>query len=97
MKARFTFFILFLFLHSLEGIHAQTGYGRSVVPLKPQSPLFGKDIVVNDSSTQDQRNVVICSAFNGWLYCVYSHQVNNLPYLTALISKDAGLTWEIIA
>jgi len=86
MKTLFTLFVLTLFFLSMEGIQAQNGLlGGSAFPLKSQSSLFGKDIVINDSSTQDQHNVVICSAFNGWLYCVYSHQVNNLPYLTALI------------
>jgi hypothetical protein len=64
--------------------------------LKPQSPLFGKDIVIHDSSSQNQRQVAVCSVFNGWLYCVYSYiDPYGTASVTILRSEDTGLTWKI--
>ena len=101
MKTRLTFFVLILFLLSIEGIHAQYGFlGGSAVPTKPLSPLFGKDIVIYDSATENQAQVKICSAFNGWLYAVFTHfytkQHCNCPSSTILKSVDNGITWSII-
>jgi hypothetical protein len=99
MKTRLTFFVLILFFLSLEGIRAQSGlFGGSAVPLQPQSPLFGKDIVIHDSSSQNQRQVVICSAFNGWLYAAYTYfnTEYNMPAFEILKSVDNGITWTLI-
>jgi len=98
MKTRRTFFILAFFIISLEGIHAQTGLGEKGVPLKPQSPLFGKDIVIHDSSSQNQRQVKICSAFNGWLYAAYEYftpKYGGREAIEILKSVDNGITWNI--
>ncbi len=95
MKTRFTLFAFLLLC--ITGLNAQTGFfGGSVVPLKPQSPLFGKDIVINDSSSQDQRTVAICSAFNGWLYAAYSHSQPDQGYISVLRSVDNGISWNVI-
>ena len=97
MKARLTFFVLFLLF--LTGLNAQPGLpGSSVIPLKPQSPLFGKDIVINDSSSQNQRQVAICSAFNGWLYAVYTYfnTTYNCPAIKIFKSIDNGIIWTKI-
>ena len=97
MKSRFILFV-FLLLCFTE-LNAQTGsVDGTVVPLKPQSPLFGKDIVIHDSSSQNQRHAAICSAFNGWLYAVYSYF--NIPWqgqaFEILKSVDNGITWNEI-
>jgi len=95
MKARLTFIALLLLF--LTGLNAQTGFlGRSEGPLKPQSPLFGKDIVLNAQPIQNQRNLAVCSAFNGWLYAIYSYNNGNQPYVTFLRSTDDGITWDIV-
>ena len=74
MKAFITFSVLLLIL-SLNRLNAQTGLpGNSVIPLKPQSPLFGKDIVINDQPDQDQHKVALCYAFNGWLYAAVTYK-----------------------
>jgi len=100
MKLRFTFIIsliLFLSLLCSVGIYAESGlFGRPTVPLKPESPLFGKDIVINDQPSQDQRNFSVCSAFNGWLYAVHSHYVGLQSYVTFLRSEDHGMTWAVL-
>jgi hypothetical protein len=67
-----------------------------VVPFKPQSPLFGKDIVIQDTSDRDQRNVAICSAFNGWLYAVYSYPIGIEQAIAVLRSIDNGINWELL-
>jgi len=99
MKARFTYFVLLLFFISINGLHAQSGLlGRPVVSFQPNgSPLFGKDIVINDQPNQDQRTVALCSAFNGWLFSVYSYVNNtyNVPCFTIMKSIDNGISWTV--
>jgi hypothetical protein len=101
MKARFTYFVLLLFFISINGLHAQNGtFGGSVLPLQPNgSPLFGKDIVIMDSSSQNQSRVVICSAFNGWLYAAYEYfnpLYGGREAFAVLKSIDNGITWNVI-
>jgi hypothetical protein len=101
MKTLVSFFIFIFFLTSIGGVNAQTVfYGGSGIPLKPQSPSFANDIVIHDSLTQNQRQVKICSAFNGWLYAVYTNHYSkyqcNCPGITILKSIDNGITWNII-
>jgi len=80
----------------MEGIHAQHEYRGTATPFKPQSPLFGKDIIINDSPTQNQRQLVLCSAFNGWLFAEYSYTDpnNHSPAATVMKSIDNGYTWS---
>jgi hypothetical protein len=72
--------------------------GGEMVPLKPQSPLFGKDIVIYDQPEQNQKNVAVCSAFNGWLYAAYTYDsiISSWPYtfINLLRSTDNGLSWS---
>jgi hypothetical protein len=60
--------------------------------------LFGKDIVIHDSTTQNQRQVAVCSAYNGWLYAVYSYfnTYYNGAAIIVLKSVDNGITWSKI-
>jgi hypothetical protein len=95
MKARLTFIALLLLF--LTGLNAQTGFlGRSEGPLKPQSPLFGKDIVIHDQPDRNQRNLAVCSAFNGWLYAAYSYSQPDQGYISILRSIDNGISWNVI-
>jgi hypothetical protein len=101
MKTVVQLIISVFLLITIGGIHAQTDFfGEPAYPLKPQSPLFANDIVIHDSSTQNQRQVKICSAFNGWLYAVYTNHYSeyqcNCPGITILKSTDNGITWSII-
>jgi Secretion system C-terminal sorting domain len=99
MKTRVTFFVLLLFVILMKGLNAQTGEpGSSVIPLKPQSPLFGKDIIINDLPNQNQRTVAICSAFNGWLFSIYTYvnDTYNFPAFTIMKSIDNGITWTVL-
>jgi hypothetical protein len=100
MKTKFTFFIFLLLLFSIQGTHAQTGlFGESSIPLKPQSALFGKDIIIYDSLNVDQEDVAVCSAFNGWLYAVvtyYDSIINNMPGFSLMRSTDSGITWTFL-
>jgi len=96
MKASFTFLVFFLLLFFFNDLNAQPGsFGGSKVPYQMnRSPLFGKDIVIDNQPTLDQRQVAVCSAFNGWLYEVYSY--NNIDVLASvriMRSKDNGITW----
>jgi len=98
MIGRIQIVIILLCSFSLNGVYAQSGlFGGPVAPLKPQSPLFGKDIVINDQPTQNQRQVVIRSAFNGWLFAEYSYtdQATQAPASTVMKSVDNGITWTV--
>ncbi|HNW75032.1 MAG TPA: T9SS type A sorting domain-containing protein [Bacteroidales bacterium] len=87
---------------SVPAIHllGQTSGAAGVdIPLQMNhSPLFGLDTYLNNQPLQDQRNVVVCSAFNGWLYAAYSYfnHTNFEAAFTVLRSKDSGVNWSII-
>ena len=82
---------------SVNGLFAQVDqFNYSSAPLKPTgSPLFGKDIVIHDLPDRDQRNIAVCSAFNGWLYAAYSYSTPNMPFIVFLRSIDNGITWNV--
>jgi hypothetical protein len=89
--------LLFLFLNELMAQHGPGNY--EAIPYKTGgSPLFGKDIVIDNLPDQDQRDVAICSAFNGWLYAVttYYDSINHIPISDILRSTDSGITWNLI-
>jgi len=98
MKRLFTLFTFLLL--SFIGLNAQTGFpgGLTVPSQSDKSPLFGFDTFINNQPQQNQRNIVICSAFNGWLYATYSYFDSNVfqDALTILRSKDNGVTWSVI-
>ena len=94
MNNKLTLLFLFLFFHVFSGF-SQSG----ILPLKSgNSVLFGQDVVIKDSSILNQRQVVICSAYNGWLYAAYSYiiQSTNMAALTLLKSIDNGNTWDVL-
>ncbi|HTX88385.1 MAG TPA: T9SS type A sorting domain-containing protein [Bacteroidales bacterium] len=73
--------------------------GSSMIPFKTvASPMFGKDIIINSSPEQNQRNVAVCSAYNGWLFSIYTYidSLSNFPFYAILKSVDNGLTWEVL-
>jgi len=56
--------------------------------------LFGSDIIINNQPIQNQRQVTICSAFNGWLFAEYMYNdIYNNAAVAVLKSIDNGLTW----
>lgn len=72
--------------------------GNPGVPANPltdsRSPIFGKDIVINDQPGQNQQGVAVCSAFNGWLYSAFSYNnTDNQTSVTIFRSTDNGITW----
>jgi len=83
----------------MEGIKSQTNnYYIHGLPLKSgNSVLFGKDIIINNDSTQNQQLVATCSAFNGWLYVAYTYYGTYLgdhyPFFVVMKSTDNGITW----
>ncbi|MDD4553609.1 MAG: T9SS type A sorting domain-containing protein [Bacteroidales bacterium] len=58
-----------------------------------QSVLFGSDIIINNIPTEDQRNVAICSAYNGWLYSCYWRPDNSGYSYYIMRSTDSGMSW----
>jgi hypothetical protein len=99
MKIRNTIFIYSILILLVSELSGQSIINSNlpILPLKSASSvLFGKDIVIKDQPDRDQRNVAICSAFNGWLYAIYSFNGQYEPWITILRSVDSGITWEII-
>jgi hypothetical protein len=99
MKKQYAIHLLLLFL-VVNGLMAQPGPGNSgAIPYKlGGSPLFGKDIVINDQPAQDQRTVSLCTASNGWNYSVttYYDSIQHISNFDILRSTDGGMTWNII-
>ena len=61
-----------------------------------RSVLFGKDIVINSQPYVDQKDVDICQAFNGWLYCAFWYPDISTKDCNIIIMKslDNGLNWN---
>jgi hypothetical protein len=98
MNLRLKFLGIIIALSSMVGLFAQPGnFGEPILPLQPNgSPLFGKDIVIHDQPDRDQRNIAVCSAFNGWLYAAYSYSQPHQGYISVLRSIDNGISWNVI-
>ena len=88
------------FLFFLNIIKSQTSLiPYSGFPLKQyDSPLFGKDIIIDNNQDRDQRQVSLCSSFNGWIYSLYLYiePYYGSPSYTILKSMDNGITWNVI-
>jgi hypothetical protein len=99
MKTFISLFLTFsLYLTGMD-LHAQGGKGLpSPVPLKqPNSVSYGNDIIINNYPAEDQRNVHISAAFNGWLYAVYTHNTTlGTAGFTVFRSIDNGNTWSML-
>jgi hypothetical protein len=89
-------FLTFFFL--IEKNYSQPNFSNSQpMPTKLQSPLFGKDIVINNQPQQNQQAAAICSAFNGWLYSSYSYNnINGQTSASIFKSTDNGINWTQI-
>ena len=79
-----------------NGLFAQNS---GTIPFNPQSPIFGKDVIIRNDTSKDERAVAICSAFNGWLFSVFSYTIPNLwwriPEYSIMKSIDHGMTWTL--
>jgi hypothetical protein len=98
MKTSLTILLLFLLQYPLNRLNAQSGQSDNLgLPINPdKSILFGKDIIIHDQPDRNQRNIAVCSAFNGWLYAVYTYNNGVQPYITFLRSTDNGITWNVL-
>jgi hypothetical protein len=98
MKLPYIISILTVFFFSIDGLKSQS-INNTVSGLSPKygnSVLFGKDIIINNQPDQDQTNIAQCSAFNGWLYAVYSYPVGLFSFMSILRSEDNGITWQVM-
>lgn len=88
--------LLCVILHlNLAGQNEQNSFPG--IPLNPsKSVLFGKDIIIGDQPTRNQRSVAICSSFNGWLYAVVSRNNNGYGAFTFYKSTDSGYSWTVL-
>jgi len=91
------FFLSLILLLGYEANSQQTFGAGGLLPINPsRSVLFGKDIVISNIPEQDQRTVAICSAFNGWLYALYSYKESIYCNASLFKSTDNGLTWNLL-
>jgi len=98
MKIKSTLLVFFLLQFSLNRIGAQFIQSDSPgLPLKPdKSILFANDIFINDDPIQNQRNVALCSAFNGWLYAAYYYDNAGIASVRIMRSTDNGVNWTML-
>jgi hypothetical protein len=100
MKTRLSLLLFAMFLFSVIDLHAQPGKNNSPkIPLQPEkSILYGYDTFINDQPLQNQQNIAIAAAFNGWLYAIYSYFSTswNMEAVTILRSKDTGISWTVL-
>mgnify|MGYP001359781642 CR=1 FL=1 len=97
MFARNLVLALILLILSAFDLYAQTGSNRDpLLPLRAnRSPLFGKDIIVDNQPSQDQKDVLLCQAFNGWLFCAYSCLIPDSNFHVYILkSIDNGISWS---
>lgn len=73
---------------------AQSGGNKDILG----GPNFDNDIIITAGDTMNQRNVVIASAFNGWLYSAYTitNSANTRGGIVIKYSKDNGFTWKLM-
>jgi hypothetical protein len=61
----------------------------------PSFPLkYGNDIIINNAATEDQQNMDLAIAFNGWLYSAYTANTATAGGYSVRVSKDNGITWS---
>ena len=79
MRNIFTFMVLTLSLFLASLLNGQSlSVDFPGVPLDPtHSVLFGKDIIIDNQIIQDQRDIAMCSVFNGWLFAVHSYRLGD--------------------
>jgi len=95
MKTPALLLISFLFCLLIPAISfPQTGSGPGIEnPLSGNQTLFANDIILSNQPQQDQRDVKICSAFNGWLYATYKYDSASNTRIAIQKSVDNGNTW----
>jgi len=89
------FFLIFL----TENSFGQPTSPHPIIPVKSNSSfLFGNDVVLNNVQSENQRQIAIASAFNGWLYASYTYinEIQNKAAMEVLKSTDNGLTWVVL-
>ena len=100
MEKSIRIFFIFLFISIISVGNAQSISYSGPIPFKPMSPLFGKDIIINDIPTENQKNVSICSAFNGWLFAAYwvknVGSTSGSMQLNMMKSEDNGIHWNLL-
>lgn len=94
--------VLILIVLSLAATISLNGQTNKFDVMHPEiSPeknvLFGDDILINDQVDQNQRYLSIASAFNGWLYAIYTYNYLNTPWIAVLKSIDDGNHWSVIS
>ena len=101
MKKKLFLLAVFSIIFVIQICHAQYySIEPPILPLKTNgSVLFGKDIVISNLPNQNQQNLAICSAPNGWLYAAFIHDSIGMifPRCKIMRSKDNGYNWSILA
>jgi hypothetical protein len=98
MKTHILLFAMGLILSSFTFFSNPEPANSQQIPFKYASPVFGHDIVLHDQPARDQKNVRICSAFNGWLYAMYTYPNAHQGWAgyTILKSTDNGNSWQVL-
>ncbi|MCX6243938.1 MAG: hypothetical protein NTU98_04470 [Bacteroidetes bacterium] len=88
--------MLIMLLLSLN-LWAQDLQDNTSIPFMPaNSLLYGGDVIIDNQPTQDQSDVCLSVAFNGWLYAAYIAVDGSYNAWKVWISKDDGATWQLL-
>jgi len=57
---------------------------------------FATDEIIHYKNSEDQRNIRLAIAFNGWMYAAYTHNdpVSEIGGIYVSCSKDNGVSWH---
>jgi hypothetical protein len=75
----------------------QENKSTAPVPMAPTNN-YSNDVVINSSTTDNQRRVRLAVAFNGWLYAAFStaEAATNAGGITIVSSRDNGQNWSLV-
>jgi hypothetical protein len=94
MKKRITLLLSFCLLVCLGLLNAQQRENKeSLMPLKAGwAPTYGTDMFVQFNPSENQREVCLSVAFNGWLYAAFAIEPGGFKVAR---STDGGYTWSV--
>ncbi len=73
-------------------------YGQSAGNDPKTDYYYGNDVIIHDQPLEDQQNLTLDAAFNGWLFAAYSFisDAGGTGNFVIMRSTDHGQTWEMI-
>jgi hypothetical protein len=85
-----------LLIAMIAGALASLGQVLAPMSNSTRESRFSTDQVIHSKPAEDQRNLRIASAFNGWLYAAYTinNATSGIGGVYVSVSKDNGASWK---